>query len=150
MRRPFSSLSIDQLEAILDKATASGDTKAIKAVVGEAGVRTTTRAGRLLVRAKSALDVKQADLFDQSPQTSRNRLTMVHKKVAAKPGNRKQSSNRQSTLSCPVARSASMLMRAQARPRHCSSLPTGLAAAASTSPLTRRLSGTPVRSFLRR
>lgn len=98
MRRPFSSLSIDQLEAILDTATASGDTKAIKAVVGEVGVRTTARAGRLLVRAKSALDVRQADLFDRSPQTSKKRPTMVHKKVAAKPGDRKPTPEQQQAI----------------------------------------------------
>lgn len=98
MRRPFSSLSIDQLEAILDKAAASGDTKAIKAVVGEAGVRTTGRARRLLVSAKSALDVKQADLFDRSPQTSRKRPAMVHKNVAAKPGDRKPTAEQQQAI----------------------------------------------------
>lgn len=98
MKRPFSSLRIDQLEAMLDRSLASGDTKAIKGVAGEAGVRTTARAKKLLVRAKSALEVKQADLFDRSPQTSGKRPNVVHKKAAAMPGDRKPTAEQQQAV----------------------------------------------------
>ncbi|MER8470288.1 UvrD-helicase domain-containing protein [Mesorhizobium sp. M1328] len=97
MKRPFSSLSIDQLEAILEKATASGNSKAVKAVVGEAGFRKTARAGRLLMRAKSALDVKQADLFDRSLTNGRDQPSVARKEVARKRGGRKPTADRKPT-----------------------------------------------------
>lgn len=94
MRRPFRPLGIAQLEAILEKAVASGDAKAIKAVAHEAGIRTTNRAEKLLVRAKSVLDVKQADLFDRSPPISERRPS----KVSVKSGNRKPTREQQQAI----------------------------------------------------
>ncbi|RUX25825.1 DNA helicase [Mesorhizobium sp. M7A.F.Ca.US.011.01.1.1] len=95
MKRPFISLRIDQLETMLEKATANGDSKAIKAIASEAAVRSTSRAGKLLVRAKSALDVKQADLFEKAPK---KHAGVMHTKAPAKRGNRKPTAEQEQAI----------------------------------------------------
>ncbi|MBZ9742245.1 UvrD-helicase domain-containing protein [Mesorhizobium sp. CO1-1-4] len=98
MKRPFISLRIVQLEAMLEKATANGDSKAIKAIASEAAVRSTARAGKLLIRAKSALDVKQADLFEQDPKASKKQSGAMHTKAPVKPGNRKPTAEQEQAI----------------------------------------------------
>ncbi|ESY14486.1 UvrD-helicase domain-containing protein [Mesorhizobium sp. LNJC394B00] len=98
MKRPFISLRIDQLETMLEKATANGDSKAIKAIASEAAVRSTARAGKLLVRAKSALDVKQADLFEHASKASKKQPRVVHTQAPVTKGKRKPTGEQEQAI----------------------------------------------------
>lgn len=102
MARPYLSFSVSEIEAIVTKASAAGDTRTLKAVSIELRDHRNTPSAKKLLGRIQQQPAKQADLFEaKRPAASASQkpgATKAHERVPLKTGTRKPTAEQEQAI----------------------------------------------------